>query len=278
MFVIHSVLFMLLNIEFVLSNVSFMKLYPNVNISNSLLNDMKYLENEKIGTLKYLEHINTSLSIQSDCGTWQQDYTNLHNSILNHTSPRRYLIFVAPPQGLADRITGLVSSFIYALITRRAFVHTAPNNTAGMEIAYELQNINSLMPKEFIENQEYLLDIPKKGYPSYVNKTKKFGIYLNAGNTTVDTYRAMVGRNNYLFMRANLRKVPYKHTNTEELYITMNRGYANRIFHNKHHKKEMYDYGLSPETTFKCVFDYLFKLKDNSCGKLMNRILCSTVL
>ena len=207
------------------------------------------------------------------CGTWQQDYINLHQNIINNTYPRRYLIFIAPPQGLADRITGLISSFIFALLTNRAFYHVSPNNTAGMEVAYDLLNIDSLMPIDFMYNYTYLMNIPIKGYIN-INKTKHFGMYLNAGNSTVDVYRNMVAKNNHLFMKSNLNKVPWKHHDVEELYFTTNRGYANRIFSNRHHKREMLNKGLRPEITFKCIFDFLFKLKENSCGKLILVLLC----
>ncbi len=55
------------------------------------------------------------------CGSWQTAYSQLHKSILSGEQPGRYAISVPAPAGLSDRLVGLVTVFLYALLTDRAF-------------------------------------------------------------------------------------------------------------------------------------------------------------
>lgn len=55
------------------------------------------------------------------CGSWQFHYSKLHKSIISGQQPGRYAISVPAPAGLSDRLVGLVTVFLYALLTNRAF-------------------------------------------------------------------------------------------------------------------------------------------------------------
>ena len=57
----------------------------------------------------------------SICGSWQESYSKLHRSIVSGELPGRYAISVPAPAGLSDRLVGLVTVFLYALLTDRAF-------------------------------------------------------------------------------------------------------------------------------------------------------------
>ena len=57
----------------------------------------------------------------SMCGSWQESYSKLHKSIVSGEQPSRYAISVPAPAGLSDRLVGLVTVFLYALLTDRAF-------------------------------------------------------------------------------------------------------------------------------------------------------------
>ena len=55
------------------------------------------------------------------CGSWQEKYSKLHKSIVSGEQPGYYAISVPAPAGLSDRLAGLVTVFLYALLTGRAF-------------------------------------------------------------------------------------------------------------------------------------------------------------
>ena len=55
------------------------------------------------------------------CGSWQESYSKLHRSIISGKQPGRYAVSVPAPAGLSDRLVGLVTVFLYALLTDRAF-------------------------------------------------------------------------------------------------------------------------------------------------------------
>jgi hypothetical protein len=55
--------------------------------------------------------------------TYYQDYIQLHNEILNKSyDQQRFLIFQTNEDGLGNRLEGLVSSFLMAMLTKRAFI------------------------------------------------------------------------------------------------------------------------------------------------------------
>ena len=63
----------------------------------------------------------SALEEEPRCGSWQESYLKLHTSIVSGEQPGRYAISVPAPAGLGDRLVGLVTVFLYALLTDRAF-------------------------------------------------------------------------------------------------------------------------------------------------------------
>lgn len=75
-------------------------------------------------TQSILAEAHTSVTPKANsgqCGSWQDDYIQLHKDILSGRKPPRYAISVPAPAGLSDRLVGAVSVFYYALLTDRAF-------------------------------------------------------------------------------------------------------------------------------------------------------------
>ena len=70
------------------------------------------------------------------CGSWQNAYSKLHRSILSSEQPGRYAVAVAAHTGLSDRLVGLVTVFMYALLTDRAF------HIAGSPLIFAFSIIN----------------------------------------------------------------------------------------------------------------------------------------
>lgn len=225
---------------------------------------------EIVAVERYLKKLNTSRFHNHGCGSWQNRYTQLHKDIMSGKKKPRYLISIAPPQGLADRLGGLITHFIMALLTNRAFLHTAPTTTGKMSLAVEMQNIESEMPQDFMFHP-LLMNLTNEGYPSWIDKKKVYGLYLNCGKDA-SIYEMLQKRNWNLFMKSDLMRMPTNYSDTEQLYVTGNRGFSYNIFFNHHHRSKLVDMGLRPETTFKCAFDYLFKLRPETCGSRCRHI------
>ena len=71
------------------------------------------------------------------CGSWQESYSKLHRSILSGEQPGRYAISIPPRQGLSDRLVGIVTVFVYALLTNRAI------QISGQPLIFGFQNLSS---------------------------------------------------------------------------------------------------------------------------------------
>lgn len=99
----------------------------------------------------FLDAYMASYGEDLQCGDWQDSYKKLHSSILANKSPQKYLISVAPKQGLADRITALVSHFILALLTNRALLLATPDGLPPFTTAYKMKSIRSIMPSDFVD-------------------------------------------------------------------------------------------------------------------------------
>jgi hypothetical protein len=56
-----------------------------------------------------------------------REYTQMHAAIVNGLAKPRYLVSVAPQTGAADRLTGTVTQFYFALLSKRAFTAYNPD-------------------------------------------------------------------------------------------------------------------------------------------------------
>lgn len=45
------------------------------------------------------------------------------------------------------------------------------------------------------------------------------------------------------------------------LDVWTNLGLTARLFDNPHHRQRLFDWGLRPDTAFRCVMDYLFEVR-----------------
>lgn len=219
-------------------------------------------------TRKYIQILSTSRFRNVGCGSWQEDYAKMHHDIMTGKLPPRYLISIAPPQGLADRLAGAASQFLMAYFTNRAFLMTAPESTAPLSVAYDYINIDSRMPDSIMGNhRDVLMNLTFFNYSKEViDPTKQCGLYLNAG-PIVDQYMIVQERNDRLFLKSDLRNEPSECKDSEQLFVIGNRGYCWGIFDNPHLRKQLHSVGLRRETTFKCVMDFLLKLKPTACSQ-----------
>jgi hypothetical protein len=209
----------------------------------------------------------------SECGNWQAGYTKLHRDMRAGRIPPRWLISIAPPQGLADRLGGIITQFLFALLTNRAFVMASLKSQ--LDYVYDSPNINTAVPPELMPTRA-LYNLTFGGYPAHYDKNKLFGLYLNAG-AIKEQYYAVEKLNRKIFLESNLSEVPEGYAHTERLFVMGNRGYSYRIHENRYHTQQLADLGLTPVTTFKCVYDYLFRLKPETCGECNGLSICQSV-
>lgn len=135
------------------------------------------------------------------CGDWQDDYTKLHNSILKGTSPPRFAVSLSIDKtGLADKLTGIITEFYYALLTRRAFQITH-GNQPPFEAAYDAPFINWMRPNEFVASNGLVWGL------------------VNLNKESEEVFRTQ-----------DLRKFPKGASDAETVYIQSNRGRTHVLF------------------------------------------------
>jgi len=78
---------------------------------------------------------------EASCGTWQKSYRYLHHSILKNNVPARYVVSIPVRAGLADNLTGLVTQFLFALLTNRAFLRTSYEHSIPLEEVFQSPRI-----------------------------------------------------------------------------------------------------------------------------------------
>ncbi|GAQ83628.1 hypothetical protein KFL_001550180 [Klebsormidium nitens] len=177
------------------------------------------------------------------CGNWQDEYTKLHNSIINGTSPPRYAVSLyVEKTGLADKLTGIITEFYYALLTRRAFQITH-GNQPPFEAAYDAPFINWTRPNDFVE------------------PNGPFWGLVNMDEDSVEIFRTQ-----------DLREFPEGTADAETVYIQSNRGRTHVLFDNPFHRQQLLDWGLRPDTAFACAYHYLFSLTDRISPEMKREI------
>ena len=200
----------------------------------------------------------------SECGNWQKHYTDLHKSITQGLSPKRFLVSVPLKGGLADTIIGIVSQFLFALLTERAFLRL---NLDFLDEVFVSPNIN--LNVSFV--------IPLLYQHMWNNECKE--IKRNVVQFNNSNYYIMCATNNYTFMNhiytaTNFSTLPMDHRDIEVILFSSNRGRIISIFQNPFYRKTLLNYGLRPETCFACLFHYLFRIRNNT---VCNTISCQNV-
>ena len=210
--------------------------------------------------------------IQRDCGSkWQQEYTEFHKnalSSLGSSENHKYVISIAPPQGLSDRLSGFVTHFMFALLTNRVYLHVTPPNLPLLGDAYDVGHgnidTNLFNHSPIVSFDAELFDLSMSGYKRNPNKNvyaHNYGLFLNAGTEMNSKQRINIRKHNKrLFTGSDFNKLKY--SNRDRIIILGNRGFSYQMFENPHHNTTLYALGLTPDNAFKCVFHYLFKLRE----------------
>lgn len=207
------------------------------------------------------------------CGTWQQKYTDLHRRILRGQAPQRYLISIPPSTGLADKLVGLPSQLIWAMLTDRAFQTVPLHGFPAYETLFDLPNIDISGPKlsPHITNSPSRVD-----FSHYLERKGKPGPELSF-EFGFDKYFPICLRNNdsaneAILVKSDLKTYPPIYYDTGTLLVESNRGMSYRLFDNPFHGSTLRSLGLTPENAFGCTLCYLFHMKESTCDSTCRAI------
>jgi hypothetical protein len=161
----------------------------------------------------------------------------LHQGILSGASPQRYLVSVAVEAGLADRLTGIISEFYFALLTGRAFqITNAGQKLPLFEAAFDAPYVNWTRhledPEVLVEHLRYTY----KGQRGYTGPRH----YPDTGEVDLKEYGSIYLVNSEeagtrFFARDDLRAV--RDDNVSTLFMTSNRGRVVELFDNPFHRQ-----------------------------------------
>lgn len=177
--------------------------------------------------------------------TWMKSYSTFHqDNIIKDTSPK--LIFVPILSGLADRLIGVSTSFLFAVLTDRVFQIGNRHQLPFLETIFTSPHINWTRGTD----EEWLLD-PLRDITAIRNYEQSI---LSQGK-----YNAVNTINQYKLQDAFLRQdISHLFGTSENVFISINRGKTIRIFENVHYKEKLAAMGLSSYTAFGCLIHYLF--------------------
>lgn len=221
----------------------------------------------------------------SECGNWQRNYRTLHQDILNNKldpAQVKFLISIAPPQGLADRIGGYITHFLFALLSDRAYLQITLPLDVPMSAAYDckfvdsdmwshLQNSNGAFHDSFGVMQDEFLALPIGGYrtinkyiaehPKTTSKpidlSTNYGEYLNGGPDMTSKQRIGIRKKNkQLFVGSDFNALPF--SDKKRVFFLGNRGFSYAMFDNPHHNATLVSMGLTRDNAFRCVYQFLF--------------------
>eukprot|EP00884_Botryococcus_braunii_P023637 jgi/Botrbrau1/9958/Bobra.0012s0053.1 len=184
------------------------------------------------------------LDFHDVCGTWMEAYTQMHAEMEDGTREPRYAIAVPCRTGFADRLVGIVTVFYYSLLTKRAFkiLHENPD-VAPFEAAYDSPHIDWTFNKN-----ESFGSLARKIWSGA--RHPDFAV----ANWPVSNASDYGWPLQFRFDNLSSGDPPVKY-----LVVKSNRGVTSKLFNNPYHAEYLYSIGLRPETSFGCIFQYLFR-------------------
>lgn len=209
------------------------------------------------------------------CGkVWQTKYLQLHESILQGKTPihaQNYVVSVPVKAGGADILLGMMSLFLYALLTNRAFLHvklqTEGHHAPVIEHAYQPATFNWESP-EISPLLSYCL------WPPYDDSMDKRSCDLtprpflphHTHNSTYHSFFMVDSFEQELFWEGDYRHIFGDENSAKNVHlVASNRGNMYMAFFNPHHNRTLIGMGLHKETIFGCLYQYLFRPKSEVC-------------
>lgn len=176
------------------------------------------------------------------CGTWQSAYTKAHRQAGAHGGSVKTIVAVPHKSGIADRITGLVSVFLWGLAAGRKFQIGLLPGLHPLQSAFNSPHINwkrSQDPDWMIEPL----------YESAITKDYNQTVSWKS----LAAFNMIGGRLTELWDGDLISQS----ADTDTLMVASNRGHTVALFDNSFIKPFLDGIGLSPATAFGCIVNYL---------------------
>ena len=201
---------------------------------------------------------NQSITDNSSCGSWQNSYKFLHQAILDGIMPDKFLVSVPVRAGLADNLIGMVSQFLLAFLTSRAFVRLSSfGNSIPLGDIFTPARIswnNCSIPSHLFSG---ILSLNKTLTCPQQNDT----ILKWNGMSICSLNMVNSANTNKIFQKYNLSNIlSGKDDSFQVIAIAGNRGSSIQLFKNPLYADYLKEIGLRPETIFSCIFNYHFRL------------------
>ncbi|BDA45840.1 hypothetical protein COCOBI_07-6270 [Coccomyxa sp. Obi] len=175
----------------------------------------------------------------AQCGQgWQEQYARLHGAILqSEPSKQRFAVVELYRNGLGDRLTSAVAIFYYALLSGRAF-RIDWRGVQGVPLT-------SALDKPNVDWEAGPGDVPpgEEG-------TKRVDWFLHHGHHPPDSPP-------FQFFGEEDIRLQWRDTRT--MVFSINTGVVDKLFYNRHHRHQLFAWGLRPETAVGCALDFLFQ-------------------
>lgn len=210
------------------------------------------------------------------CGRdWQIEYRKLHDSILSGTAPReqrKYVVSVPVRAGGADIMLGMVSFFLYSILTKRAFLHTKLQEEGYhapiLEHAYKPVSFNWIAPAEIRRDISICLWPPYDGTMNdrHCDRSPKPFLPTDTYPSTYFPHFMVNSYNEEYFWKGNYTSMfGAVNSQADVQLFASNRGNVYRTFYNPYHNKTLLDMGFHKETAFACLYNAMFKTKSEVC-------------
>jgi hypothetical protein len=185
------------------------------------------------------------------------------------TTENLYAINLPVRSGSADNMLGLMSMFLWALLSNRVFIKYQSPLLPMIELAYEPATFNWLASHNPIERQANCL------FPLFDNETEGTVKVCDPSPVKVLSTDTRLSRPTTArvldwmqeFYHGDMSKQPsdsYQH----ELLLTLSaKGFMYQIFNNPHHNETLKSWGLTQNTIFGCIFHYLLRPRSSVCKK-----------
>jgi hypothetical protein len=147
-------------------------------------------------------------------------------------------------------LTGIITEFLYAYLTRRAFQILSYGDIPGLEIPFDSPHINwtaDFYPSNVYEHMKKTFE-GDRGTPPDLDKSLKYAYMFQYNSEPTDFY-----------MKSNFSVDPRGIDDATHVFIALNRGRSFRMLENPHYREHFRKMGLRPELAFYCVFNYLFQ-------------------
>jgi len=235
-------------------------------VNLSLINDAK------ISAIQFTPtNTNYPDDYESFCGRgWQQSYINVHDSSFNSRPGNKYVVSVPVWAGPADMMLGYVSAFMWALLNNASYFITSVESffdlsKRSIEVSYESPFIQ--WNASFIDTQYFECLLPTKDYYAHRGRTCRRGtIDIKPGVRL--TYTHVMGVDQYKILMKNFIRGGIQ---SQLYFVASTRGNTFGIFDNPEYADIMRGYGLTRHTIFPCLFNFLFKMREEVCSSACQR-------